>query len=229
MTTSASALRPYEGRTDQRATLRAAGGGLIGRYVAGAVVGISSGKPGAAIPDELECEVRMLNELTWGYDYSTVPSISILQEGQREVIRTLFTRFMKAARLRRTAYCPPATSSGSAVSKRSTQKWRDDVLGRLVKETKILVDEDGIGPPPASGAAGSGETDPWRPLGASGLRLQLPPTRKQPLAPRQQRQAHAGDHREGDPRAHVGDAQEAVADRLHDVEERVHVGELLPR
>src|SRR4051794_14607241 len=61
------------------------------------------------------------------------------------------------------------------------------------------------------------------------LRLQLPPTREEVLAPRQQRQAHPGDHREGDPRAHVGDAEEAVADRLHDVEERVHVGELLPR
>src|SRR4051794_17314659 len=31
------------------------------------------------------------------------------------------------------------------------------------------------------------------------LRLQLPATREQPLAPRQQRQAHRSDHRESDP------------------------------
>src|SRR3954469_18578627 len=81
--------------------------------------------------------------------------------------------------------------------------------------------------PSGRGATWIAAIPPWSRGNPYGC--QLLPTRKQPLAPRQQRQAHAGDHREGDPRAHVGDAQEAVADRLHDVEERIDVGELLPR
>src|SRR3954452_12852832 len=60
------------------------------------------------------------------------------------------------------------------------------------------------------------------------LRLQLPATREQPLAPRQQRQAHRSDHRESDPGSDIRGAEEAVADRLDHVEERVHVRELLP-
>jgi hypothetical protein len=60
------------------------------------------------------------------------------------------------------------------------------------------------------------------------LRLQLLPAREEVLAPRQQRQAHPGDHPEGDPRAHVRGAKEAVANRLHDVEERVDVEKPLP-
>lgn len=83
---------PYEGRLEQRAGMRAAGGGLIGRYVQSVEVREEGGDLWFAIPQELVAEVAMLKELTWCYVIDR-PSLAILQEGQREVIRTLFARY----------------------------------------------------------------------------------------------------------------------------------------
>jgi dGTPase len=83
---------PYEGRLEQRAGLRAAGGGLIGRYVQSVAVIEDDGKTLFTVPDELVSEVGMLKQLTWFYVIDR-PSLAIIQEGQRRIISTLFERY----------------------------------------------------------------------------------------------------------------------------------------
>jgi dGTPase len=97
---------PYEGRLEQRAGLQAAGGGLIGRYVQSATVIEDGGGVFFSIPDEVVCEVGMLKQLTWFYVIDR-PSLAIIQEGQRRVIRTLFESYRDGIEHRQYRLFPP--------------------------------------------------------------------------------------------------------------------------
>jgi dGTPase len=97
---------PYEGRLEQRAGMRAAGGGLIGRYVQSVEVREEESGLWFTVPDTLVAEVAMLKELTWYYVIDR-PSLAILQEGQREVIRTLFDRYREGVEEREFRLFPP--------------------------------------------------------------------------------------------------------------------------
>ncbi len=97
---------PYEGRLDQRAGLRAAGGGLIGRYVQAVTLLEEGGGVFFSVPEELVSEVGMLKQLTWFYVIDR-PSLAIIQEGQRRVIRTLFESYNDAIERKQYRLFPP--------------------------------------------------------------------------------------------------------------------------
>jgi len=97
---------PYEGRLEQRAGLRAAGGGLIGRYVQAARLLEADGKAFFSVPDEVVSEVGMLKQLTWFYVIDR-PSLAIIQEGQRQVIRTLFESYRDGIKREQYRLFPP--------------------------------------------------------------------------------------------------------------------------
>jgi dGTPase len=97
---------PYEGRLEQRAGLQAAGGGLIGRYVQAVSLEEEDGKVYFSIPEELVSQVGMLKQLTWYYVIDR-PSLAIIQEGQRRIIRTLFERYKVAVDNKRYRLFPP--------------------------------------------------------------------------------------------------------------------------
>src|SRR5947207_1663183 len=75
--------------------------------------------------------------------------------------------------------------------------------------------------------AGSGGTPPRAPRRALGL--QLATAREQPLGPEVRGHRQRGGDAEAQPDVGVALAEEAVAHRVHEVEDRVHVRELLPR
>jgi dGTPase len=97
---------PYEGRLEQRAGLRAAGGGLIGRYVQAVTLVEDDGAVLFSIPDEVVSEVGMLKQLTWFYVIDR-PSLAIVQEGQRRVIRTLFESYRDGIKHKQYRLFPP--------------------------------------------------------------------------------------------------------------------------
>jgi dGTPase len=97
---------PYEGRLEQRAALRAAGGGLIGRYVQAVQIEEADGRVWFTLPADPVAEVTMLKELTWCYVIDR-PSLAILQDGQRTVIHTLFTRYQEAVENHEYRLFPP--------------------------------------------------------------------------------------------------------------------------
>ena len=97
---------PYEGRLEQRAGLRAAGGGLIGRYVQSVELIEDGGKVFFFVPDELVSEVSMLKQLTWFYVIDR-PSLAIIQEGQRRVVRTLFESYRDGIKRKQYRLFPP--------------------------------------------------------------------------------------------------------------------------
>src|SRR3954447_11509308 len=61
------------------------------------------------------------------------------------------------------------------------------------------------------------------------LRLQLASGREEVLSPADQEARDREGHREGKPSGNVADAEKAIADRVHDVEEGVRVTDLTPR
>src|SRR5215218_11234892 len=61
------------------------------------------------------------------------------------------------------------------------------------------------------------------------LRLQLASGRKQVLSPADQEARDRDGHQEGKPSGNVADAEKAVADCVHDVEEWIRVTDLAPR
>lgn len=97
---------PYEGRLEQRAGLRTAGGGLIGRYVQAASVIESDAGVFFSVPDEVVSEVGMLKQLTWFYVIDR-PSLAIIQEGQRRIIRTLFENYREGVESSQYRIFPP--------------------------------------------------------------------------------------------------------------------------
>ncbi|HEV8575388.1 MAG TPA: dNTP triphosphohydrolase [Dehalococcoidia bacterium] len=89
--------RPYHSRADERISLRAMGSGLITRYMnAVELVNATDKDVGFCVPDSIVYEVGVLKELTWFYIIER-PSLALIHQGQREVIRAVFDLFATAA------------------------------------------------------------------------------------------------------------------------------------
>lgn len=89
----------YAGTAVQRAKLRLQTGILIDRYIK--AVRVESPKVPSdrkvMINPQNEKEVTILKELTWHYVILN-PALTTQQEGQRRIVRTLFTIFNRAAK-----------------------------------------------------------------------------------------------------------------------------------
>jgi dGTPase len=88
---------PYSGSRLERVSLRAAGSGMINRYLEGfGVENTSDGGAAVVISANLRNEVAALKELIWFYVIER-PSLEILQRGQRHIISQLYLTYEKAA------------------------------------------------------------------------------------------------------------------------------------
>lgn len=87
---------PYSGTAGERISLRATGSGLITRYIEG--FGLRNDGPGVFVDldPQLRSEVDALKKLIWFYVIQR-PSLAIMQEGHRHVIRELFRIYEDAA------------------------------------------------------------------------------------------------------------------------------------
>ena len=86
---------PYDGKRLQRLALRTFTSGRIRRYIY-AVELQESEMQCLHVEREVECEMKMLKELTWHYVIKN-PSLASQQYGQRKIIRELFSVYMDAA------------------------------------------------------------------------------------------------------------------------------------
>lgn len=148
---------PYEGRLEQRAGLRAAGGGLIGRYVQSASVIDDGGTPFFSIPNEVVYEVGMLKQLTWFYVIDR-PSLAIIQEGQRQIIRTLFESYRDGIRQQQYRLFPPGYVERLEAAQTDPAKVRAviDLIAGLTEAAAVQIYQRLRGHVPGSllGAAG---------------------------------------------------------------------------
>jgi dGTPase len=88
----------YTGTRRQRSTLRSFTAGLIGRYVEAIELcdPAANAKCCVTVKPQAKAEIAAWKELTWHYVIDN-PALATQQEGQRRVIRELFTTFDKAA------------------------------------------------------------------------------------------------------------------------------------
>jgi dGTPase len=90
---------PFVGTTTQRAQLRQATSALIGDFMAAitARVGAEEAQTGVVRVDaDARADVAILKELTWFYVINR-PSLALIQEAQKEVIRRLFDTYLAAS------------------------------------------------------------------------------------------------------------------------------------
>jgi dGTPase len=114
----------YTGKWDERAALRDFTSQMIGRYVGATQLEMKDGHEIVKIDSVRELEVAMLKELTWVYVIE-VPSLAAQQEGQREVIQTLFSFYWDAAQGRRqVTLFPPYYRQGLEDASDNAQKKR---------------------------------------------------------------------------------------------------------
>jgi len=88
--------RAYTGTWQERAKLRDFTSQLIGRYVGATKLSPDGSHTVLEIDPDRKLEVAMLKELTWFYVIE-VPALATQQEGQREVIKTLFNFYSEAS------------------------------------------------------------------------------------------------------------------------------------
>jgi dGTPase len=87
---------PFSGRTEERTSLRELGSQLIGAYIsAPRLRDGEAGKVELWIDDAIVEQVLVLKQLTWFYVINR-PSLSVIQRGQREIVKTLFGMYRKA-------------------------------------------------------------------------------------------------------------------------------------
>jgi dGTPase len=87
---------PFSGRTEERTGLRELGSQLIGTYVS--APGLRDAGEDVVeleIEDALVEQVLVLKQLTWFYVINR-PSLSVIQRGQREIVKTLLGMYRKA-------------------------------------------------------------------------------------------------------------------------------------
>lgn len=86
--------RPYEGTNEDRRRIHKASSYLITRFIDKTRLGFEGGA--LSIPPDIWHEVNMLKQLTWHYVINS-PDLASIQEGQKEIIRSLFSYLRKWA------------------------------------------------------------------------------------------------------------------------------------
>ncbi|HET7484938.1 MAG TPA: dNTP triphosphohydrolase [Solirubrobacterales bacterium] len=87
---------PFSGRTGERTGLRELGSQLIGTYISAPRLRDADGEEvKLEIEDAIVEQVLVLKQLTWFYVINR-PSLSVIQRGQREIVKTLFGMYRKA-------------------------------------------------------------------------------------------------------------------------------------
>jgi dGTPase len=133
----------YEGRDDQRADLRGMASNLITQYLEAFKLedGNAPGQAEIAIDDELEAQVDVLKDLTWVYVVMR-PSLAVMQEGRREVIRKLCVWYENATKIggeRR--LLPPAYQKrlDSAPTDEARSRLVNDLVSGLTEDTALAL------------------------------------------------------------------------------------------
>jgi dGTPase len=133
----------YEGRDDQRADLRGMASNLITQYLEAFKLeeGTAPGQAEIVIDDELEAQVDALKDLTWVYVVMR-PSLAVMQEGRREVIRKLCAWYESATKPggeRR--LLPPAYQKrlDSALTPEARSRLVNDLVSGLTEDTALAL------------------------------------------------------------------------------------------
>jgi dGTPase len=90
---------PYEGRDDQRASLRGSASSLITQYLDAMTVenGPKAGRADLVIRDDARAQVDILKDLTWVYVVRR-PSLAVMQAGRRMIVGSLYKWYTAAAK-----------------------------------------------------------------------------------------------------------------------------------
>ena len=86
----------YQGTPAERIRVRNFTSALIGDFVRGLEIRTDDGFPYIWTEKVRRAEILMLKELTWHYVIKN-PALATHQEGQRTIVRNLFTKFLEAA------------------------------------------------------------------------------------------------------------------------------------
>lgn len=98
---------PFSGRTEERTGLRELGSQLIGTYVSAPRLREAGEEVvELEIEDALVEQVLVLKQLTWFYVINR-PSLSVIQRGQREIVKTLLGMYRKAVARKEFHVLPP--------------------------------------------------------------------------------------------------------------------------
>ena len=93
---------PFVGTSAQRAQLRQATSALIGDFMAAITADVSAEEAQqrvVRIDDDARADVAILKELTWFYVINR-PSLALIQEAQKDLIRRLFDTYLAASETR---------------------------------------------------------------------------------------------------------------------------------
>lgn len=130
--------RRYEGTYRERLLLRAANSRLIDLFLSNVRVGDPRGTGSPLIvPEDVEVQMRFLQNLVWRY-VITNPRLGTQQEGQRRIIRTLFSTYLEAIEAGNDGkpLIPPAYEQAAA----EIQSLRPKSRARRGAETRLAID-----------------------------------------------------------------------------------------
>lgn len=116
---------PFSGRTDERVNLRQLGSKLIGLYISAPQLrdtgdGLSVD---LVIDDDIVDQVKVLKQLTWFYVINR-PSLSVIQRGQTQIVKTLFDMYGSAVGRDETHLLPPLFAERIKAAKGAVSRER---------------------------------------------------------------------------------------------------------
>jgi dGTPase len=134
---------PFEGRDDQRASLRGLASNLITRYLDAFTIedGVVEGRADVVIQDAARAQVDALKDLTWVYVVMR-PSLAVMQAGRREIIRKLCgwygeaTRDPEQKRLLPAAYQARLEKAGT---EEACSRLVNDLVSGLTEEAALTL------------------------------------------------------------------------------------------
>jgi dGTPase len=131
----------YTGEWTERAALRGFTSELIGRYVSATTIEIKNGNPQLQIDEDRVLEVAMLKELTWIYVIEA-PELASQQEGERQVIETLFNIYWDAAQGNRSQHLFPPYYRKALVDAADPQEKKRvvvDLIAGMTEEQALAM------------------------------------------------------------------------------------------